>query len=118
MTHKLPVRDHLRNSDLYSSPAETVPGPEWKIRLLRQYAIQKQLKSFLQESKGSLKWLVYAGIPGACIVLGFAAYFGFLDPGGWIRSVVPAFGMREALMLLAVVNIWVLVTRRRTFAGM
>ena len=117
MTHELPVKDHLRNSALYHARIEAAPGTEWKCRLLRQYAVQRQVKALLQEKGSGLKWFAGIGIPGVCIALVFAAYFGFAHPGEWMKSVIPAIGMRETFLLIAMVNGWFLVSRRRMFEG-
>jgi hypothetical protein len=116
MTHRLPVKDHLRNGNLYHPQAGGAPGPEWKLRLFRQYAAQRQLKALLRERTSPLRWTVYAGTAGGCVALALAAYFGFIHPGDWMKSGVPAIGMREALVLIAVVNGWVFITKRRVFS--
>jgi len=124
MADRLPVKKHLRNGALYQSPMEPLPGGEWKRRLFHQYSIHRQLIVLLQERISLLKWFVCAGIPSACIALVFAAYFGFIHPGDWLEKVIqtmnfdiPVIGMQEALILIAIINGWVLFTRRRIFMG-
>lgn len=118
MIHKPTVGEHLRNSDLYYAPALMDPDPEWKLQLFRQYAVRSQLNLLIQEKTGVLKWLVFAGIPFLCVALVFAAYFGFIHPGEWIKKFAPAVGMKEALIVIAIVNTWILVAKRRIFADL
>ena len=118
MTSKLTVGDHLRNGDLYQPSSATDPEQQWKIRLLRQYAVHTQLNSLLQEKTSGLRWSLYAVTAGACIVLAFAIYFGFVQPGEWTQRFVPMAGIRGALVLIAAVNSWFLVARRRLFTGL
>jgi hypothetical protein len=122
MTDTRPVQEHLRNSALYQPPMAATPGAEWKHRLYRQYFIGRQLTVLLQERIHLLKWFIYISIPVVCIALVFAAYFGFIHPGELFGSMlaykkwnIPPVGLKEVFLLIAIVNGWVLYTRRRIF---
>lgn len=111
MTDNLPVREHLRNSALYRPVTESSPGNEWKHRLLHQYNLSRQINHALKTRTGILKWFICIGVPIACIVLAFAVYFGFIQPGDWIESIgsikdwnIPPMGLKEAFIFIAAVN--------------
>jgi hypothetical protein len=120
--NKLQVKEHLRNGALYQPMTESSLDEEWKRRLLCQYAMHKQLNSALQERNGFSKSLVYIGVPGMCLLLAFAVYFGFLQPGDWLEKFVlaadfdiPPIGVKESLVFAALVNGLTLLIRKRGF---
>lgn len=122
MTHKLPVKDHLRNAALYRPLTEPSHGTEWKRRLLRQYGMQKQLNDALYAKPDFFKWAVCIVVPVTCLLFVFAEYFGFLHLGRWFENImsiyalnVPPVGLKEIFVLAAVVNGLTFLIRKRTF---
>jgi hypothetical protein len=122
MMHKLQVKEHLRNGALYQSVTESSLSEEWKRRLFCQYNMHKQLKAALRERTGVLKPLIYIGVPVMCILLVFAAYFGFLQPGQWLEKIVlatnfdiPPIGLKEIFVFAALVNGLTFLIRERRF---
>jgi len=121
--HKLQVKEHLRNGALYQSVTESSLSEEWKRRLFCQYNMHKQLKAALRERTGVLKPLIYIGVPVTCILLVFAAYFGFLTLGQWFEDIistiellkVPPIGLKEIFIFAAVVNGLTFLIRERRF---
>ena len=111
MTHKLPVKEHLRNATLYRPLAEALRGGEWKRRCLTQYNMQKQLSDTMRLKTGTFKLPVCIVVPIVCLFLVFATYFGFLPLEQWlglikIKDILNLFpiGLRESLIFAAVVN--------------
>ncbi len=122
MTHKLPVREHLRNAALYRPLTEPAPSREWKRRLLRQYSMGKQLNDALRVKTSILKLPVCIVLPTTCLFVVFAAYFGFLPLGQWFENIlsldvlnVPPIGLKEIFVFAAVVNGLTFLIRRRLF---
>jgi hypothetical protein len=122
MTHKLPVKEHLRNAALYRPLTEHSHGIEWKRRLLRQYSMNKQLNNALYVKPDFLKWTVCIVVPIACLFLVFAEYFGFLPLGRWFENIisiyvlnVPPIGLKEIFVFAAVVTGLTFLIRKRTF---
>jgi len=122
MMNKLQVKEHLRNGALYQPATEFSLSEEWKRRLFCQYTMHKQLKAALRERTGVLKPLVYIGVPVTCILLVFASYFGFLQPGQWLDKIVlaadfdvPPIGLKEIFVFAAMVNGLTLLIRKRVF---
>jgi len=120
MTDRLKVKEHLRNDALYWPVAESSLSEEWKRRLLSQFAVNKQLKDALGEGNGFLKPLLYVGVPVACILLVFSAYFGFIQPGRWFDKIVlaadiyvPLIGLKEIFVFAALVNGLTFLIRKR-----
>jgi hypothetical protein len=118
MAHKLPVKEHLRNSALYRPVSEPLPGEEWKRRLSYQRSVNRELKAALQERNHLYKLFVYIGVPIACIA--FAVYSGLLNPANWFENIVPIvkfdlppIGLKETLVFIAVVNGLTFLTRKR-----
>ncbi|MBN2318240.1 MAG: hypothetical protein JXR49_04150 [Acidobacteria bacterium] len=111
MTDKLPVKEHLRNAALYRPVTASSPGREWKNQLLLQYSMSRQINRALRTRTGMLKWYVCIGVPFICILLVFAAYFGFINPVDWIESIgsikdwnIPPIGLKETFIFIAAVN--------------
>jgi hypothetical protein len=122
MTHKLPVKEHLRNAALYRPLTEPSPGTEWKRRLLRQYSMHKQLNHALDVKTGILRLPVCIVVPIACLFLVFAAYFGFLPLGQWFENIIstdvlniPPIGLKEIFVFAAMVNGLTFLIRKRAF---
>jgi len=122
MTHKLPVKEHLRNAALYRPLTEPSIGREWKRRLLRQYSMNKQLNDALHVKIGIFKLPVCIVVPIACLSLVFAAYFGFLPLGQWFENIIstidvsaiPPIGLKEIFVFAALVNGLTFLIRKRT----
>ncbi len=111
MTHRLQVKEHLRNGALYLPMTVPSLGEEWKRRLFCQYNMNKQLKAALRERTSFLKPLVCISLPIGCILLVSAGHFGLLHPGHWLEKMimianfdVPAIGLKEGLVFAAVVS--------------
>ncbi len=124
MTNRLPVKEHLRNADLYRTFNEPSPGMEWKGRLLRQYSMDKQLNDALHLKNGNLKLPVCIAVPIACLFFVFNAYFGFLPLGQWFENIIssidalkiPPIGLKEIFVFAALVNgLTFLIKERRFF---
>lgn len=120
--NKLQVKEHLRNGALYHPVTGSSLNQEWKRRLIRQYTMNKQLNSALQERNGFLKLLICIGVPVMCLLLAFAAYFGFLQPGHWLEKIVsvadfdiPPIGLKEIFLFIALVNGLTLMIKKRVF---
>jgi len=123
MTHKLQVKEHLRNGALYQSLPETSPSGEWKRRLFDQHTMHSQLKAALQDKPRLLKRFFCIGIPVICITLVFAAYFGFIHTEHWYENIVqvinydiPPMGLKEVFIFIAVVNGLTFFVKKRAFA--
>jgi len=123
MTNKLPVKEHLRNAALYWPLTESLPGREWKSRLLSQYSMQKQLNDALLAKNGIFKIPVSIAVPIACLFFVFSAYFGFLPLGQWFEDIistidllkVPPIGLKEIFIFAVVVNGLTFLIRERRF---
>lgn len=120
MMDKMLVKEHLRNGTLYQSISETSSGEEWKRRLIRQYTLNNQLNSALQERNGFLKPFVYIGVPVTCLLAVFAAYVGFIQPEEWLEKIVsaayfdiPPIGFKETLVFAAMVDCLTLLIWKR-----
>jgi len=122
MTHKLQVKEHLRNGALYQSLSETSLSVEWKCRLFDRHTMQRQFKAALQYKSHFLKRFVCIGIPIICITLVFAAYFGFIHTEHWYENIVQVInfdispmGLKEVLIFIAVVNGLTFLIKKRAF---
>ena len=111
MTHKQPVKKHLRNATLYQPRAVPSYNADWKRRLLTQSSMQKQLKDVLYSKTSILKLPACIVIPIVCLILVFASYFGFLPMEQWFENIIlknamnlPRIGLNEVLVFAAVVN--------------
>jgi hypothetical protein len=122
MADKLQVKEHLRNAALYQPLAESPLSEQWKRRLFRQYCFNRQLNTVLPERTGFFKWLLYFGPPVLCILLVFAAYFGFIQTGEWAKRVVrianfavPPIGLKEIFVFAVIINGLTLLVRKPMF---
>ena len=111
MTLKISVKEHLSNSLLYRPLAKPTYSREWKSRLLRQYNIHRRIKDSPQVKTGIIKLSVCIIAPITCLLLVFAAYFGFLPLGQWYQNIlstgilnIPPIGLMEIFIFAAVVN--------------
>jgi len=123
MTDKLPVKEHLCNAALYRPVTESSPVRDWKHRLLRQYNMSRQISNALKTGTVMQRWFVCIGVPIGCIVLAFAVYFGWIQPGDWIERVgtildwkIPPIGLKEVCIFIAAVNGLTFLIRKRAFS--
>lgn len=111
MTHKLPVKEHLRNAALYRPSTVPSHSSEWKRRLLNRYSMHNQLNDVLYSKASIFKLPVCIFVPVTCLALVFSSYFGFLPLGQWSENIiskgvlnVPPIGLKEILVFASVVN--------------
>ena len=122
MTHKLQVKEHLRNKYLYQPGEETTLTGEWKHKLFNQFALQQQLKNALKETPSSFKAFYLPGAVFICFVLAISAILGFISPEHWFDNVgqmvsfdVPSIGLKEVLIFVIVLNGLTFMIRKRSF---
>lgn len=111
MTLKISVKEHLGNSTLYRPLTESPYDREWKSRLLRQYNIDRRIKDAPHAKTGIIKLSICIIVPVTCLLLVFAAYFGFLPLGEWYQNIllpvilnIPPLGLKEIFIFAALVN--------------
>lgn len=122
MTHKLQVKEHLRNGALYQPVTEPSLGEEWKRQLFFQHFMHRQLKAALQERKRFHKGFICIGIPILCVLFIFAAYFGYIYPEHWFENIalvvnfyIPQIGLKEILVFIGIVNGLTFFIKKRVF---
>ena len=113
MTDKLQVKEHLRNGALYQPLKDSSLREDWKSRLFRQYSMQKHLKLLLAERAGFFRRPLNFVPSIAFVLLAFAVYFGFLQPGQWLETLAsitdyefPPIGLKETLVFIGIMNGW------------
>ena len=113
MTHKLQVKEHLRNSALYQSGAETSPSVGWKRRLFYRHSLNQQLGAALHERPRLFRRYICIGVPALAIAFAFAAYLGYIHPDFWFENIgrivevdIPPIGLKESLIFIALINGW------------
>ena len=124
MAPKLPVKEHLRNAELYQPLDKPLYSSKWKRRLLNQYIMHGQLREVLYSKNSILKLAVCISIPVFCLFLVFTGYFGFLPPGQWLENImlknllnIPPIGLKEILIFAAMVNgVTFLIMQRKYFS--
>jgi len=123
MTHKLPVKEHLRNAALYQSLNQPLHSSEWKRRLLNQYNMQKQLNDALHLKTSIFKLPICIVVPITCLFLVFATHFGLLPLGQWLVNVINIgslsmipIGLKEILIFAALVNGLTFLSMKQKFS--
>ena len=120
MTHKLQVKEHLRNSALYRPLSEPSLDGEWKCRLFYRRTVHSQLKVVLRKRSRLPKPFICIGVPILYIAFSFAIYFGLIHPEHWYENIIPIanfdippIGLKETLIFVAIVNGLTFLVRKR-----
>jgi hypothetical protein len=120
--NKLPVIEHLRNSELYMPTSAPLLSKHWKRRLICQYDMNSQLKAALGERTRYVKWFVCISMPILCILLVSIAHFGFLHPEHWFKGIASitifggsSIGLKEILIFSALMSGLTFLVKGRIF---